>query len=573
MGFLHRAQQFFGLRKSGIAVPSHADVIREGLGRGVEPVPAAPIRKTESESDEGDHKPYKSPRFGLKSPFALTHKARSYIAEAYPDMANLFHGESDYGYTEWSANGNQFRDISPQKWLEQVRRAEEMIFNPLANRGMQVRTDFIVGGGFKPVATCAEEWAPMVQEVLDEHWQYNNWPSKTRERVWNLGIHGEWIRVIRDDDYTARRVSGEEFTDPKFRVGQFLPQDIACVNLDPWDLEQALSLRFRESVMKDSEGPYGKEFKIMRRLRAGSDTGKIEGQAIHLRINNLLGMSRGLSDLAHVMEWLDMYNVLLMTGTERAQLLLSFVWKVIIDGASDEDLRKKNEELKLFPPQPGEYLVTDGREDWLPLAPNLSGGDITSIARLIFLYGWGGMGLPEHFFAEANNTNRASAAEMSDPVYAWARARRTKIIQDGISLELEYALQRAKKFGKLNSVPDEELCFQVVGADPDPDRYTQAMGAIKGLAEGLAISTGMNALSTQEVRHIMRRAVEDMGIELPAEDANDNEDPMLSADADEIMEESQRIASLLSRMRDPSDKPMAFDDSSHFVTGKGLVAR
>jgi hypothetical protein len=409
--------------------------------------------------------------------------------------------------------GQSLRDISQTARMSILRRAEWLVqANPVARRAMDIRTNLVVSEGFTTKATTKkEEYHKQIQEVVDKHWESNEWEGRLVDRVNDLGVTGEMIRMIPE---TSRKGDRGGAMAGYFVAGMVLPHNVQAVVCDQWNAERLdyIRLNVPDENSSDNTGVRAQDYDIVQRVYAGKNAGTIQGKVLYLGVNRRPGASRGVSDLMAVSEWLDIYDQLMFNEAERTSNLLKFIWDVTLVGATSENVQDRAGELKKMPPNRGTVLVHNERETWKAIVPNLSSAQSIALTSEIFKLIWGGMGLPEHFFVEANTVNKASATEMAEPVWAWARVRKASLM-DFLKLEHDMAIQVAIESGKIN-VPVEHRGIQVVSRDPDRTAYDVVGNTLNSMATALTTALTGQILDQKNAIGIFQHVIESTGFKI-----------------------------------------------------------
>jgi len=263
---------------------------------------------------------------------------------------------------------------------------------------------------------------------------------------------------------------------------------------------------------------------------------------------------------------------MLLTGIERAQVMLGFIWHIIKKGATPEQIEQRAAQIGLEGIDPGTIQVTGEDEEWKAIVPELASGDVKTVIDIIFNHSWGGLGLPLHWYTASESVNKASGENMDDPVFMWARNRRREY-HGLIALELELALQESLDYGRLKGVlkPDgtpltsNDLSFTLISVDPDPTRYELAGRVTRDLSQGLAGGLAAGMIDLSDARFIFRRSIEQTGVELPepdempgAEQTVDERGKSTGPEAASILRSEEiRMLEAIDRQRNTSDRPLA----------------
>lgn len=447
-------------------------------------------------------------------------EALEVLSEAAPTLPGLSLFMDKYGFRSLTQN---IRDLNESVRVNLLNRANTLsLINGMAHRALQIRTDLIVSEGFKieadPDKDCPDEIRQRIQDVIDEHWEINDWQERTYERVLDLGRTGEMIRRV---PALSTKIGGiKDFKLGRFTCGNIDPSLVYGISLDPWNYER-LDRMYLEQYAFPNSNFKDLSLKVIADERLSlKEFGSIRGEVFYLAVNRRPGCSRGLTDLAPAMDWLDIYDQMLLMDVERANMMMRFIWDVTIENASPAFIKAYAESLKSNGPRPGTVRVHSHKEKWDAVSPDLKLSDSKELREDIFVYAWGSMGLPRPWFADGENANRASIENMTDPNFAWARTRR-RSFTSYLELEHRYALQVAYDAGRFNDIPIEKLPewmrLKVTARDPDRKGYADVGAVWTDVANSLTIMTNQGLLDKQTAADIVRTVLGTYGFEIDPE--------------------------------------------------------
>jgi hypothetical protein len=139
------------------------------------------------------------------------------------------------------------------------------------------------------------------------------------------------------------------------------------------------------------------------------------GEIMYFRTNTL-GSGRGRSSLEPCLDWLHAYDQFLFGDLRNANLQAAFVWDVEIQDATESELERRAEEIRLNPPRPGEVNFHNQREKWQALSPNLNASSHaqlgSQVKRVIGL----ALGLPSHLIGAEEGVNRTTSMSSDMPM-------------------------------------------------------------------------------------------------------------------------------------------------------------
>jgi len=176
---------------------------------------------------------------------------------------------------------------------------------------------------------------------------------------------------------------------------------------DPAEIKEVYVLRENVKVpamvqMQGRGGRTGEKLACVRvdRNPANATYGRLVGECFFFAINHPPNSPRGRSDYLTLYDWIDNlerygYNVL-----ERGEILLNYVWDVMLKGMSEDQIRDWLKSNK--PPEPGSIRAHNENVTWQAVAPQLNTQDMAKAFDLgkSFIMGasrrpeswWGGGG-------------------------------------------------------------------------------------------------------------------------------------------------------------------------------------
>lgn len=315
--------------------------------------------------------------------------------------------------------------------------------NPLARRIVGLTTQYVVGAGLRIRADHAPS-----HQFLQAWWNHrlNQLPMRVCEWCDELTRSGELFLLISTDSagmsYVRAVPAGE------------IAEVITAEN----DVQQELAY-----LQKASEA--GAEPKRWAAYRGAEDSrgedGAFQPVMLHYAVNRPVGAVRGESDLAPLLRWLSRYAAWLEDRARLNRYRNSFLFVVKARFQSEEERRQRQMTLTAQPPSPGSILVVDESEQWEVLNPRLESADANEDGLALKKMVAAGAGLPLHFLAEPESSNRSTAESAGGPTYRHFEQRQeffTWLVSDLARVALA---RRSQVDGQIR--PDTQL--QVTGAD------------------------------------------------------------------------------------------------------------
>jgi hypothetical protein len=140
----------------------------------------------------------------------------------------------------------------------------------------------------------------------------------------------------------------------------------------------------------------------------------VPDEVMHFAINKVSNAKRGKSDLATLLPWLRRYKDWLIDRVRINKYKAAFLWDITLTGADRKTIENKMQDYAR-PPEPGSIVIHNEQETWSSVQPNIDAGDVAEDGRSIKLMVAMGSGIPEHYLASGENSNRATAGEMALP--------------------------------------------------------------------------------------------------------------------------------------------------------------
>ncbi len=400
-----------------------------------------------------------------------------------PELFSLIAGDSEDAKFRRITSPATMRDLNPAMH----QRMQQVCFylfmtTPFGRRIIRVMVDYVVGEGFKPIAED-----PQVQEVIDRFWKHprNNMAEMLDTYAVETLVFGELCLPT-----AVNPVDGF------VTLGYVDPQSIESVQFGLMQTEvsqeitTATAVRLRERV-GESEGRRLAIINVDEDLGSGS-WGQLKGDCFYFAINKVKAASRGISEIFSLADWLDVFDNMVFDFADRVRLLNSFVWHYIAKGADETQVNKLRDKVMKSPPRQGGVEVTNDQISIEARTPDLKGSDMIDADRVVKNYGLGGAGLPPWFFADAGNTNRATADEMAGPTGKMLTSRQN-IFRRMTTQILDYVIEQAVTHGVLSRTANLAYQLQV------PDLRVKDM-----VAASTALQTIANAAGTGEDRGWIR---------------------------------------------------------------------
>ncbi len=404
----------------------------------------------------------------MQNPFTslITRLSKPAIDREVSRRAALMLTDRDGFYDQQS--GSDQRDRYAFDRREMLRQAlDAWRTNPLARRIVDIATQYIIGGGVsitshhKPTSDFLKDWW---------HHPLNKFDSRAAEWSDELIRSGEIFLLLSTDQagMTFVRAIPAIQIDEIITTPNDIQQEIEYTQAAGWDPNKedwaAIQRWPAYNPLDDQPGPDGRYPAVM----------------LHYAINRPAGAVRGESDLAPILKWLSRYSAWLEDRVRNNKYRNSFLYVVTAKFANEAERLARQTMLNTNPPNPGSIMVTDDNETWTVIKPQMdsfeAGADGLAIKKMIAA----GVGIPMHFLAEPEGTNKTTAEVSGGPTYRHLEQRQdffTWMIADLVHAVVH---RRATVDPKIH--PDAKIDVHAADLSPRDNisiaRATNSIGAV-----------------------------------------------------------------------------------------------
>lgn len=308
--------------------------------------------------------------------------------------------DNEYGWR--LLNGQSTRELLIAPYEQQIIFAYWLYkTNPLAAFLIDTPAAFIAADAMP--YSCENE---KVGEHLQAFWDRNRlelrWGNYTKE----LGIFGNIILTAHVAENTGR-----------VKLGYLDPGLIATTLCDPEDVQTKIGVKIKSTethgdrilkviLDRDTEEDLSPNAKALREQMT-------DGQCFLIQINCLSSELLGTSDLFNVGEHLESYEQMMIDAGEKYAQFNAFYYDITVDGA---DAKKLEEERNLYaPPRTGGAFIHNEKVKSVPVSPDLKAPDAEAASRFQRRHILGAKNIPNHWYADPDGSNRATADAMDRP--------------------------------------------------------------------------------------------------------------------------------------------------------------
>jgi hypothetical protein len=222
---------------------------------------------------------------------------------------------------------------------------------------------------------------------------------------------------------------------------------------------------------------------------------------LHYAINRPAGAQWGEPDLAPLLTWLRRYSAWLEDRVRLNRFRNAFVYVVTGSFASEEARKARQTQLAANPPNPGSILVCDESEKWEVITPKLEAMDANTDGLTLKKLIASGVGIPLHFLAEPEGTNRTTAEAAGGPTFRRFEQRQ-QFFMWLLSDLLKMVITR-KSLVDHRIKPEEEI--KISGADISArDNVAHSIAAVN-IMNALERSKDMGLISDRELLRVLYR--------------------------------------------------------------------
>jgi hypothetical protein len=145
-------------------------------------------------------------------------------------------------------------------------------------------------------------------------------------------------------------------------------------------------------------------------------------------------------------------------------------------------------------------IIHNKAEQWSAVEPNINANDASEDGRQIKLMVAVGATLPEHYLADGDNGNRATASEMSLPTLLKFK-RRQRVIKYMLRCILDRVIAEARKAGRLG--PDIDTSYEITFPEIDSGEHHTLAQGMSWLVPALQTARQQRWISDETAMRIM----------------------------------------------------------------------
>jgi hypothetical protein len=284
-----------------------------------------------------------------------------------------------------------------------------------------------------------------------------------------LGLYGEQLYPVFVNEHNGF-----------VRLGVIDPSQISKITVNPENIEEMQKIILKTTLTNDKQ----KEYKVIALdMDANSESyGYRTGEAFFFAVNKLSTATRGISDLLSIADWIDGYERFLFNRLDRSHLTNHFIWDILLEGYNPEQIKEWMKDFQM--PKPGSVRAHNEKVKWETVSPKLESSDASEEAKMFKSHILGQAGFPPHYFAEGENTTRATAIEMSGPVFKRLKSRQT-YVKYMVTEIFAFVIDQAIIHGRLK--PDVDRSFSLFFPKLAEKDFSSLSTAITNLSNALVV--------------------------------------------------------------------------------------
>lgn len=381
--------------------------------------------------------------------------------------------------------------------------------NPVAKRILGLFSEFVLGEG-----VSLSYVNDQVETVLERHWNdpLNDWDRNGKQLFRSLLVTGELLLPLFPT--TEGPIAGH------MTVGCVPSTRIKEVRTDPENWRVTT-----EVVVKTPATQPDKVYTIVNTRDSAAQLLGVESPALFWSIGNDFG-ERGISVLYAVADFIDLLDQMAFSEVERWLLMKAFLWDITLTGSDDKQVEAYRKQHG-GAPKPGSVHVHNEKVSIDAKNPALNTYDSANGMTWMRSHVLGGMGLPEHWYAEGGDVNRATATAMAEPTRKMLDDLQRDwrhILTDVFQTQTDYATLYGGLPAELpvqdsdgNDTTDmrpARACFTVDMPDLSPADTEQVVGTIATIATTLSVAEDAGYVSHPTAQRAFLTLLSQVGVEI-----------------------------------------------------------
>jgi len=396
-------------------------------------------------------------------------------------------GRGRYSNDPPMAELEKSRDFAFDLWLR----------NPLAYSIVEIMVSFVCGSGI------VYQTNNRTQAIIDKFWKHpsNDLDLTMEMKVRALSLYGELCLpafVSAGGDVTLGFVSSKQ-------IHSILPDATNPA------IQDKVVLRPKSSTVGDVDKPDTLQIIRVDTNPTSSTYGKLVGDCFYFSINRTPDVTRGISDLFSIADWLSVHDQVLFDRAERVAAMNTWFRDVEIQGASADEIKKFMSDERNTPSRSQREFVHNERIKANMLSPNLNASDAVDDAAMIKDHILAGSGFPDTWFASQSARSRSASAEMSEPTYRRIGSRQ-KYWREALSSMIRFAIEQYMSKLTIKS-RGLDTSFKLNMPNISKRDIQRAGGVFGYIADFMEKAQTNDWLTKDEIRGVTKSLLAELGFE------------------------------------------------------------
>lgn len=340
-----------------------------------------------------------------------------------------------------------------------------------------------------------------VQEIITRFWEdpENNMDMDLPEQIMWLGLLGEQLWPVTVNEQNGHVTLG--YTDPA-RIEKV------------WISRKNVKRVLRVDLLSYGGKPGDKLHVIKRDIVPSSKTyGRLVGDCFFWKINCPPSASRGRSDFLTLFDWIDALERYGYNYLERAELMLNFVWDVLLKGMTEDQIREWLKDNP--PPEPGSIRAHNEQVEWKAVSPDLKATDFTKGFDMGKSFIMGAAGRPDSWFGGGGKAYQKEAESM-DQVPIKDLDERQLYVKNVVTYVVQFQVDQAVIAQRLTE-KQAEVGFTVNMPEISKKDFAKLIAGVPQLATALALAEQNRWITRDTAAGIFGLVAGQMGMEIDVE--------------------------------------------------------
>lgn len=350
-----------------------------------------------------------------------------------------------------------------------------------------------------------------VKDILQKFWDRNRLELRWGNYIKELGVFGNLVLTAHVAGQTGR-----------VKLGYLDPGLIQTTICDPEDVQTKIGVKIKstelhnERILKvildrDTEEDLSPNAKALRDQMT-------DGQCFLIQLNCMSSEMMGTSDLFNIGEHLDAYEQTMIDAGEKHSQFNAFYYDIEVTGA---DAKQLEAERQLYtPPRTGGAFIHNEKVKCDAVAPDLKALDAETATRFQRRHILGAKCVPNHWYADPDGSNRATADAMDRPTLMnfTRRQNEAKAVLKTIA---DFVITSAIDAAYLN-VPEDEAYEYGISTPPLTDKDVAKLSTmLRDVSTSLTVAQGQGWIDQQKAARMFAFCTSMLGFEYDPDECSD----------------------------------------------------